>query len=161
MLRKLFGLLFAVIAIFMLYTSIRFQSLYLETMGAPFKDVWQNCVQFVIEKSAVYVGIAALLLFPGKRYEEKVGKRKAKHLSEEEAEQEALKACTKKLGTIFDCHYRDGGYVSCERVGDTFRAFIGINPNGKTPKKNGYRYYATSFVDMDSGKTTYGDCVIS
>ena len=57
----IFAFIFLVISAYMLWTSIEYEKLYLETMGASFQDMWSNLIQYIIEKCALCFGITIAL----------------------------------------------------------------------------------------------------
>ena len=61
-----FGFVFLAISAYMLWTAYQFQILYLESLDASFKDMWQNVVLYMIEKFIPYFGIAVITFGLGK-----------------------------------------------------------------------------------------------
>lgn len=64
------GVLFLLMALFMLVTAITYTKAYLESYDATFADMWSNSVQYVIAQFGPYMGIGIVALGLGKAIKE-------------------------------------------------------------------------------------------
>ena len=64
------GIIFIVIAAFMLYTAIEYTRVYLQSYDASFASMWSNTLQYIITQTAPYLGIGIVSLGIGKAIKE-------------------------------------------------------------------------------------------
>ncbi|MGN0701606.1 MAG: hypothetical protein ACI4KL_00270 [Lentihominibacter sp.] len=60
------GILFLVVAAFMLVSAIAYTNTYLQSYGATFGDMWSNSLQYIITRFMPYLGIGMVSLGIGK-----------------------------------------------------------------------------------------------
>lgn len=60
------GILFLVVAAFMLVSAIAYTNTYLKSYGASFSDMWSNSLQYIIAQFMPYMGIGVVALGIGK-----------------------------------------------------------------------------------------------
>lgn len=56
----IFGFIFLIISGYMLYTSVNYERLYLESFEATFSDMWSNVILYIIEKFVPYFAFAVI-----------------------------------------------------------------------------------------------------
>lgn len=64
------GVLFLLMALFMLVTAISYTKAYLQSYDAAFADMWSNSIQYVIAQFGPYMGVGVVALGLGKTIKE-------------------------------------------------------------------------------------------
>ena len=62
----IFGIIFLIVAGFMLVTAINYNKVYLASYETTFEEMWSNSVQYIIEKFLPYFGVGVICIGIGK-----------------------------------------------------------------------------------------------
>lgn len=60
------GIIFLIVAAFMLWTAVNYTKTYLDSYDAAFKDMWTNSVQYIIAQFVPYLGMGVICLGLGR-----------------------------------------------------------------------------------------------
>ena len=126
------GILFLVVAAFMLVSAIAYTSTYLQSYGATFSDMWSNSLQYIIAQFMPYLGIGIVALGIGKVAKD------TRNMKVEAAQGDTsrLEAMLQKQADVSEEMSEKIGYLS-ENL-DTTREILGIKI-GKKEKRDAYR----------------------
>lgn len=126
------GILFLVVAAFMLVSAIAYTSTYLQSYGATFGDMWSNSLQYIIAQFMPYLGIGIVALGIGKVAKD------TRNMKVEAAQGDTsrLEAMLQKQADVSEEMSEKIGYLS-ENL-DTTREILGIKI-GEKEKRDAYR----------------------
>ena len=126
------GILFLVVAAFMLVSAIAYTSTYLQSYGATFGDMWSNSIQYIIAQFMPYLGIGIVALGIGKVAKE------TRNMKVEAAQGDTsrLEAMLQKQADVSEEMSENIRYLS-ENL-DTTREILGIKI-GEKEKRDAYR----------------------
>lgn len=126
------GILFLVVAAFMLVSAIAYTSTYLQSYGATFSDMWSNSLQYIIAQFMPYLGIGIVALGIGKVAKD------TRNMKVEAAQVDTsrLEAMLQKQADVSEEMSEKIGYLS-ENL-DTTREILGIKI-GEKEKRDAYR----------------------
>lgn len=126
------GILFLVVAAFMLVSAIAYTSTYLQSYGATFSDMWSNSLQYIIAQFMPYLGIGIVALGIGKVAKD------TRNLKVEAAQGDTsrLEAMLQKQADVSEEMSENIRYLS-ENL-DTTREILGIKI-GEKEKRDAYR----------------------
>ena len=126
------GILFLVVAAFMLVSAIAYTSTYLQSYGATFSDMWSNSLQYIIAQFMPYLGIGIVALGIGKVAKD------TRNMKVEAAQGDTsrLEAMLQKQADVSEEMSEKIGYLS-ENL-DTTREILGIKI-GEKEKRDAYR----------------------
>ena len=126
------GILFLVVAAFMLVSAIAYTSTYLQSYGATFRDMWSNSLQYIIAQFMPYLGIGIVALGIGKVAKD------TRNMKVEAAQGDTsrLEAMLQKQADVSEEMSEKIGYLS-ENL-DTTREILGIKI-GEKEKRDAYR----------------------
>ena len=126
------GILFLVVAAFMLVSAIAYTSTYLQSYGATFSDMWSNSLQYIIAQFMPYLGIGIVSLGIGKVAKD------TRNMKVEAAQVDTsrLEAMLQKQADVSEEMSEKIGYLS-ENL-DTTREILGIKI-GEKEKRDAYR----------------------
>ena len=126
------GILFLVVAAFMLVSAIAYTSTYLQSYGATFGDMWSNSLQYIIAQFMPYLGIGIVALGIGKVAKD------TRNMKVEAAQVDTsrLEAMLQKQADVSEEMSEKIGYLS-ENL-DTTREILGIKI-GEKEKRDAYR----------------------
>ena len=126
------GILFLVVAAFMLVSAIAYTSTYLQSYGATFRDMWSNSLQYIIAQFMPYLGIGIVSLGIGKVAKD------TRNMKVEAAQVDTsrLEAMLQKQADVSEEMSEKIGYLS-ENL-DTTREILGIKI-GEKEKRDAYR----------------------
>ena len=126
------GILFLVVAAFMLVSAIAYTSTYLQSYGATFGDMWSNSLQYIIAQFMPYLGIGIVALGIGKVAKE------TRNMKVEAAQGDTsrLEVMLQKQADVSEEMSEKIGYLS-ENL-DTTREILGIKI-GEKEKRDAYR----------------------
>ena len=126
------GILFLVVAAFMLVSAIAYTSTYLQSYGATFGDMWSNSLQYIIAQFMPYLGIGIVSLGIGKVAKD------TRNMKVEAAQVDTsrLEAMLQKQADVSEEMSEKIGYLS-ENL-DTTREILGIKI-GEKEKRDAYR----------------------
>ena len=126
------GILFLVVAAFMLVSAIAYTSTYLQSYGATFGDMWSNSLQYIIAQFMPYLGIGIVSLGIGKVAKD------ARNMKVEAAQVDTsrLEAMLQKQADVSEEMSEKIEYLS-ENL-DTTREILGIKI-GEKEKRDAYR----------------------
>lgn len=126
------GILFLVVAAFMLVSAIAYTSTYLQSYGATFSDMWSNSLQYIIAQFMPYLGIGIVSLGIGKVAKD------TRNMKVEAAQGDTsrLEAMLQKQADVSEEMSEKIGYLS-ENL-DTTREILGIKI-GEKEKRDAYR----------------------
>ena len=126
------GILFLVVAAFMLVSAIAYTSTYLQSYGATFSDMWSNSLQYIIAQFMPYLGIGIVALGIGKVAKD------TRNMKVEAAQGDTsrLEAMLQKQADVSEEMSENIRYLS-ENL-DTTREILGIKI-GEKEKKDAYR----------------------
>lgn len=126
------GILFLVVAAFMLVSAIAYTSTYLQSYGANFSDMWSNSLQYIIAQFMPYLGIGIVALGIGKVAKD------TRNMKVEAAQGDTsrLEAMLQKQADVSEEMSEKIGYLS-ENL-DTTREILGIKI-GEKEKRDAYR----------------------
>lgn len=126
------GILFLVVAAFMLVSAIAYTSTYLQSYGATFSDMWSNSLQYIIAQFMPYLGIGMIALGIGKVLKD-IGNMKVEAA---QVDTSRLEAMLQKQADVSEEMSEKIGYLS-ENL-DTTREILGIKI-GEKEKRDAYR----------------------
>lgn len=126
------GILFLVVAAFMLVSAIAYTSTYLQSYGATFSDMWSNSLQYIIAQFMPYLGIGIVALGIGKVAKD------TRNMKVEAAQGDTsrLEAMLQKQADVSEEMSENIRYLS-ENL-DTTREILGIKI-GEKEKRDAYR----------------------
>ena len=126
------GILFLVVAAFMLVSAIAYTSTYLQSYGATFSDMWSNSLQYIIAQFMPYLGIGIVSLGIGKVAKD------TRNMKVEAAQVDTsrLEAMLQKQADVSEEMSENIRYLS-ENL-DTTREILGIKI-GEKEKRDAYR----------------------
>lgn len=126
------GILFLVVAAFMLVSAIAYTSTYLQSYGATFGDMWSNSLQYIIAQFMPYLGIGIVALGIGKVAKD------TRNMKVEAAQGDTsrLEAMLQKQADVSEEMSENIRYLS-ENL-DTTREILGIKI-GEKEKRDAYR----------------------
>lgn len=126
------GILFLVVAAFMLVSAIAYTSTYLQSYGATFSDMWSNSLQYIIAQFMPYLGIGIVALGIGKVAKD------TRNMKVEAAQGDTsrLEAMLQKQADVSEEMSENIRYLS-ENL-DTTREILGIKISEKE-KRDAYR----------------------
>ena len=126
------GILFLVVAAFMLVSAIAYTSTYLQSYGATLSDMWSNSLQYIIAQFMPYLGIGIVSLGIGKVAKD------TRNMKVEAAQVDTsrLEAMLQKQADVSEEMSEKIGYLS-ENL-DTTREILGIKI-GEKEKRDAYR----------------------
>ena len=126
------GILFLVVAAFMLVSAIAYTSTYLQSYGATFSDMWSNSLQYIIAQFMPYLGIGIVALGIGKVAKD------TRNMKVEAAQVDTsrLEAMLQKQADVSEEMSENIRYLS-ENL-DTTREILGIKI-GEKEKRDAYR----------------------
>ena len=126
------GILFLVVAAFMLVSAIAYTSTYLQSYGATFSDMWSNSLQYIIAQFMTYLGIGIVALGIGKVAKD------TRNMKVEAAQGDTsrLEAMLQKQADVSEEMSENIRYLS-ENL-DTTREILGIKI-GEKEKRDAYR----------------------
>lgn len=126
------GILFLVVAAFMLVSAIAYTNTYLQSYGATFGDMWSNSLQYIIAQFMPYLGIGIVALGIGKVAKD------TRNMKVEAAQGDTsrLEAMLQKQADVSEEMSEKIGYLS-ENL-DTTREILGIKI-GEKEKRDAYR----------------------
>ncbi|MDD7130862.1 MAG: hypothetical protein PUI14_04005 [Firmicutes bacterium] len=126
------GILFLVVAAFMLVSAIAYTSTYLQSYGATFSDMWSNSLQYIIAQFTPYLGIGIVALGIGKVAKD------TRNMKVEAAQGDTsrLEAMLQKQADVSEEMSENIRYLS-ENL-DTTREILGIKI-GEKEKRDAYR----------------------
>ena len=126
------GILFLVVAAFMLVSAIAYTSTYLQSYGATFSDMWSNSLQYIIAQFMPYLGIGIVALGIGKVAKD------TRNMKVEAAQGDTsrLEAMLQKQADVSEEMSENIRYLS-ENL-DTTRDILGIKI-GEKEKRDAYR----------------------
>ena len=126
------GILFLVVAAFMLVSAIAYTSTYLQSYGATFSDMWSNSLQYIIAQFMPYLGIGIVSLGIGKVAKD------TRNMKVEAAQGDTsrLEAMLQKQADVSEEMSENIRYLS-ENL-DTTREILGIKI-GEKEKRDAYR----------------------
>lgn len=126
------GILFLVVAAFMLVSAIAYTSTYLQSYGATFSDMWSNSLQYIIAQFMPYLGIGIVALGIGKVAKD------TRNMKVEAAQGDIsrLEAMLQKQADVSEEMSENIRYLS-ENL-DTTREILGIKI-GEKEKRDAYR----------------------
>ena len=126
------GILFLVVAAFMLVSAIAYTNTYLQSYGATFSDMWSNSLQYIIAQFMPYLGIGIVALGIGKVAKD------TRNMKVEAAQGDTsrLEAMLQKQADVSEEMSEKIGYLS-ENL-DTTREILGIKI-GEKEKRDAYR----------------------
>ena len=126
------GILFLVVAAFMLVSAIAYNSTYLQSYGATFSDMWSNSLQYIIAQFMPYLGIGIVALGIGKVAKD------TRNMKVEAAQGDTsrLEAMLQKQADVSEEMSENIRYLS-ENL-DTTREILGIKI-GEKEKRDAYR----------------------
>ena len=126
------GILFLVVAAFMLVSAIAYTSTYLQSYGATFSDMWSNSLQYIIAQFMPYLGIGIVALGIGKVAKD------TRNMKVEAAQGDTsrLEAMLQKHADVSEEMSENIRYLS-ENL-DTTREILGIKI-GEKEKRDAYR----------------------
>ena len=126
------GILFLVVAAFMLVSAIAYTSTYLQSYGATFSDMWSNSLQYIIAQFMPYLGIGIVALGIGKVAKD------TRNMKVEAAQGDTsrLEAMLQKQADVSEEMSENIRYLS-ENL-DTTREILGIK-RGEKEKRDAYR----------------------
>ena len=126
------GILFLVVAAFMLVSAIAYTSTYLQSYGATFSDMWSNSLQYIIAQFMPYLGIGIVALGIGKVAKD------TRNMKVEAAQGDTsrLEAMLQKQADVSEEMSEKIEYLS-ENL-DTTREILGIKI-GEKEKRDAYR----------------------
>ena len=126
------GILFLVVAAFMLVSAIAYTSTYLQSYGATFSDMWSNSLQYIIAQFMPYLGIGIVALGIGKVAKD------TRNMKVEAAQGDTsrLEAMLQKQADVSEEMSDNIRYLS-ENL-DTTREILGIKI-GEKEKRDAYR----------------------
>lgn len=126
------GILFLVVAAFMLVSAIAYTSTYLQSYGATFSDMWSNSLQYIIAQFTPYLGIGIVALGIGKVAKD------TRNMKVEAAQGDTsrLEAMLQKQADVSEEMSEKIRYLS-ENL-DTTREILGIKI-GEKEKRDAYR----------------------
>ncbi|MCI7393075.1 MAG: hypothetical protein MSH28_06145 [Clostridiales bacterium] len=126
------GILFLVVAAFMLVSAIAYTSTYLQSYGATFRDMWSNSLQYIIAQFMPYLGIGIVALGIGKVAKD------TRNMKVEAAQGDTsrLEAMLQKQADVSEEMSENIRYLS-ENL-DTTREILGIKI-GEKEKRDAYR----------------------
>lgn len=126
------GILFLVVATFMLVSAIAYTSTYLQSYGATFSDMWSNSLQYIIAQFMPYLGIGIVALGIGKVAKD------TRNMKVEAAQGDTsrLEAMLQKQADVSEEMSENIRYLS-ENL-DTTREILGIKI-GEKEKRDAYR----------------------
>ena len=126
------GILFLVVAAFMLVSAIAYTSTYLQSYGATLSDMWSNSLQYIIAQFMPYLGIGIVSLGIGKVAKD------TRNMKVEAAQGDTsrLEAMLQKQADVSEEMSEKIGYLS-ENL-DTTREILGIKI-GEKEKRDAYR----------------------
>lgn len=126
------GILFLVVAAFMLVSAIAYTSTYLQSYGATFSDMWSNSLQYIIAQFMPYLGIGIVALGIGKVLKD-IGNMKVEAA---QGDTSRLEAMLQKQADVSEEMSENIRYLS-ENL-DTTREILGIKI-GEKEKRDAYR----------------------
>lgn len=126
------GILFLVVAAFMLVSAIAYTNTYLQSYGATFSDMWSNSLQYIIAQFMPYLGIGIVALGIGKVAKD------TRNMKVEAAQGDTsrLEAMLQKQADVSEEMSENIRYLS-ENL-DTTREILGIKI-GEKEKRDAYR----------------------
>ena len=126
------GILFLVVAAFMLVSAIAYTSTYLQSYGATFSYMWSNSLQYIIAQFMPYLGIGIVALGIGKVAKD------TRNMKVEAAQGDTsrLEAMLQKQADVSEEMSENIRYLS-ENL-DTTREILGIKI-GEKEKRDAYR----------------------
>ena len=126
------GILFLVVAAFMLVSAIAYTSTYLQSYGATFSVMWSNSLQYIIAQFMPYLGIGIVALGIGKVAKD------TRNMKVEAAQGDTsrLEAMLQKQADVSEEMSENIRYLS-ENL-DTTREILGIKI-GEKEKRDAYR----------------------
>ena len=126
------GILFLVVAAFMLVSAIAYTRTYLQSYGATFSDMWSNSLQYIIAQFMPYLGIGIVALGIGKVAKD------TRNMKVEAAQGDTsrLEAMLQKQADVSEEMSENIRYLS-ENL-DTTREILGIKI-GEKEKRDAYR----------------------
>ena len=126
------GILFLVVAAFMLVSAIAYTSTYLQSYGATFSDMWSNSLHYIIAQFMPYLGIGIVALGIGKVAKD------TRNMKVEAAQGDTsrLEAMLQKQADVSEEMSENIRYLS-ENL-DTTREILGIKISEKE-KRDAYR----------------------
>ena len=126
------GILFLVVAAFMLVSAIAYTNTYLQSYGATFGDMWSNSLQYIIAQFTPYLGIGIVALGIGKVAKD------TRNMKVEAAQGDTsrLEAMLQKQADVSEEMSENIRYLS-ENL-DTTREILGIKI-GEKEKRDAYR----------------------
>ena len=126
------GILFLVVAAFMLVSAIAYTSTYLQSYGATFSDMWSNSLQYIIAQFMPYLGIGIVALGIGKVAKDTRNRK----VEAAQGDTSRLEAMLQKQADVSEEMSENIRYLS-ENL-DTTREILGIKI-GEKEKRDAYR----------------------